>query len=157
MLAFQTFYPYGLNYRVDDEYMPENESRVVGNRFLPLHRLYKRTHYNYKIKFDKSSLKQNFVNILTTHLDHNLKDAGDFIRVSVKSLKKSFWKYVCYDAYDSLISEADSFPNQQWYEMTLDLIESKIYNPPASKTTKTKPKNSMKLYFCKKRHGHHKH
>ena len=29
--------------------------------------------------------------------------------------------------------------------MTLDLIESRIYNPPVSKTTKTKPKHLIKL------------
>ena len=34
--------------------------------------------------------------------------------------------------------------------MTLDLIESRIYNPPASKTTKTKPKHLIKLYFVNK-------
>ena len=33
--------------RVDDEYMVEKENRVVGNKFLPLHRLYKRPDYNY--------------------------------------------------------------------------------------------------------------
>ena len=37
-----------------------------------------------------------------------------------------------------------------WYEMTLDLIESRIYNPPASKTTKTKSKNLIKLHFVNK-------
>ena len=35
-------------------------------------------------------------------------------------------------------------------EITLDLIESRIYNPPASKTTKTKPKNLVKLHFVNK-------
>ena len=34
--------------------------------------------------------------------------------------------------------------------MTLDLNESRIYNPPASKTTKTKPKNLIKLPFVNK-------
>ena len=34
--------------------------------------------------------------------------------------------------------------------MRLDLIESKIYNPPASKTTQTKPKNLIKLHFVNK-------
>ena len=34
--------------------------------------------------------------------------------------------------------------------MTLDLIEFRIYNPPASKTTKTKPKNLIKLHFVNK-------
>ena len=62
------------------------------------------------------------------------------IRVSIKSFKKSFLKHICNDVYDFLSSKADSFPNQQWYEMTLDLIESRLYNPPAPKTTKTKPK-----------------
>ena len=34
--------------------------------------------------------------------------------------------------------------------MTMDLLESRIYNPPASKTTKTKPKNLIKLHFVNK-------
>ena len=95
-------------------------------------------------------MKQNFVKILTTHLDHNLKDAAYFIRVSIISFKKTFLKNLCNDVYDFLISKADSFPNQQWYEMTLDLIESRIYNPPAPKITKTKPKNLIKLHFVNK-------
>ena len=34
--------------------------------------------------------------------------------------------------------------------MTLDLMECKIYNPLASKTTKTKPKHLIKLHFVNK-------
>ena len=151
MLSLQTVYIYGLNDRVGDEYMEEKDSRVVGNKFLPLHRLYKAPQYNYsKNKLDNSFLKQNFVIILITHLDHNLKDAGYFIRVSIKSFKKSFLKHIRNNVYDFLSNKVDSFPNQQWYEMILDLIESRIYNPPASKTTKTKPKNLIKLHFVKK-------
>ena len=94
VLTLQTVYPYGLNDRVGDEYMAEKDSRVVGNKFLPLHSLYKRPEYNYsKNKLDNSFLKQNFVKILTTHVDHNLKDAGYFIRFSIKSFKKSFLKH----------------------------------------------------------------
>ena len=63
------------------------------------------------------------------------------------TLKKSFLKHVC-NVYDFLSSKADSFRNQQWSEMTLDLIECRIYNPPASKTTKAKPKNLIKLRFA---------
>ena len=94
-------------------------------------------------------MKQNFVKNLTTHLDKNLEDAGYFIRVTIKSFKKSFLKNVC-NVYDFLSSKADSFLNQQCYEMTLDLIESRINNPPVSKTTKTKPKHLIKLRFVNK-------
>ena len=69
MLTLHNVYPYGLNDRVGDEYMAQKESRVVGNGFLPLHRLNKRPNYNHP---------------KTAHLDHNLKDAGYFIRVSIK-------------------------------------------------------------------------
>ena len=52
--------------------MAKKESRVVGNKFLPLYCPYKFPDYNYsKIKLDNPFLKQNFVKILTTHLDHN--------------------------------------------------------------------------------------
>ena len=56
-------------------------------------------------------------------------------------------KYVCNDVYDFLSSKADLFSNHQWYEMTLDLIESRIYNPPGANTTKTKAKNLIRLHF----------
>ena len=72
---------------------------------------------------------------------HNLKDAGYFIRVFIKSFKKSFLRHACNDAYGFLSSKGDSFPDQQWYEITLDLIESRIYNPPASKKAKSKQQN----------------
>ena len=112
----------------------EKESRLFNKKFLPLHCLYKHPNYNNsKIKLDNSLFKQSFVKVLTTHLDHNLKDAGYFIYVSIKYFKKSFLKHVCDDVYDFHIKKADSFPNQQWYEMTLDINESRIYNPPASK------------------------
>ena len=89
MLTYQTVYLYGLNDRVGDEYMAQ--SRVVGNKFLPLHRLYKLPDYNCsKIELDHSLLKQNFVKNLARHLDHNLKDAVYFVRVSIKFLKSLF-------------------------------------------------------------------
>ena len=150
MLTLQTVYLYGLSDRVGDKYIAEKE-RVAGNKLLPLHRQYKRPDYNYsKIKLDDSFLKQNFVKILTTHLHHNLKDAGYFISVFIKSFKQSFLKHVCNDVSDFIGNKADSFSNQQWHEMTLLLIESRIYNPPASKTTDSKLKNLIKLHFKNK-------
>ena len=72
MFTIQAAYPYGLNDRVGDEHMAGKESRVVGNKFLPLYCPYKFSNYNYsKIKLDNPFLKQNFVKILITHLDHN--------------------------------------------------------------------------------------
>ena len=59
-------------------------------------------------------------------------------------------KHVCNDVYDFLSSKVDSFPKQQWYKMTLDLIGSRIYNSSASKTNKTKSKNLIKLHFVNK-------
>ena len=58
MLTLHTVYPYGLDDRVGDKYMAEKEIRVVGNKFLTLHHLYKLPDYNYsKIKLDNSFLK----------------------------------------------------------------------------------------------------
>ena len=62
----------------------------------------------------------------------------------------TFLKHVCNDVCDFLSCKVDSFPNQQWFETTLDLIESRIYNLPTSKTTKTKPKNLIKLHIVNK-------
>ena len=69
MLIHQTVYPYGLNDRFVDEYMAVKESRVLGNKFLTLHCLYKLPDYNYsKIKLDNSFLKK----ILLKSLPHIL-------------------------------------------------------------------------------------
>ena len=77
---------------------------------MPLHRLYKRPNYNYsKIKLDNSFLKQNFIKVLTTHFNHNLKDAGYFIRVSIKSSKRSFLKHVMMFII-SLVAKQIRFP-----------------------------------------------
>ena len=94
-------------------------------------------------------MNQIFLKIVSTLLDQNFKNDGYFIRVSITAFKKFFLKYV-YNVYNFLNSKANSFPNQQRYEMTLDLIGSRIYSPPASKTTKTKPKNLIKLHFVNK-------
>ena len=104
MLTLQTVYHYGLNDRMGDEYLAEKGSRVVGNKFL---QLIVYTNVQIKIKFDNSFSKQNFLKILTTHLDHNLKDASYFIRVSIKSFKMSFLKHVCNNVYHFLSSKED--------------------------------------------------
>ena len=118
---------------------------------LPLHRLYKRPDYNYsKVKLDNFFLKQNFVKILSTHFDHNLKDASYIIRVTIKSFKSFFSKHVCNDVYDFLTNKAFSFSNQKWYEITLDLIKSRFYNRATSETTKTERKTLIKLHFVSK-------
>ena len=126
MLTLQTVYPYGLNDRGADEY--------IGLLAISFYHyvIYTNAHIIITLKLNLIVLSWNFVKILTTHLDHNLKDASYFIRVSVKSFKKSFLKHVCNDVYDFLSSKADSFPNQQWYEM------------------KTKTKNISKLHFANK-------
>ena len=114
MLTIQTVYLCGLNDRVGDKYMVEKECRVVGKKFIPLYCLHKRPDYNYsKVKLVNSFLKQNFVKILTTHLDHNSENAGYFTRVSIKLFKKSFLKHVCNNFYDFLSRKAASFANQQ--------------------------------------------
>ena len=95
MLTIQTAYLYGRYDRVGDKYKVEKECRVVGKKFIPLYCLHKRPDYNCsKIKLVNSFLKQNFVKILTTHLDHNSENAGYFTRVSIKLFKKSFLKHV---------------------------------------------------------------
>ena len=50
----------------------------------------------------------------------------------------------------SLVSKADSFCNQQWYEMTLGVIESRIYDPIASKNAKSKLEKLINLHLVNK-------
>ena len=79
-----------------------------------------------------------------------MKDAGYFIRVSIKSFKKSALKHISSDIYDFISNKPDNFPNEQWYDMALDLIEARIYDPTSSKITKQTPKNIVKVHFVNK-------
>ena len=97
-------------------------------------------------------LKPIFLKILTTHINHNLKD-GCFFCISIKSPQNSFLKHVLNDVYDFFSRKRDLFPRKEWYEMTLDLFEWRIYNPPASKIIKAKPRNLIKLHFVNKSMG----
>ena len=151
MLTLQTVYPYGLNDRIGDEYMIEKDCRIIGNKFLPLKRLHDRPAYNvHKAKLDNSFLKSNFLKILQTHFDADLKNAGYFIRVSIKSFKKSALKFISSNIYDFIGTKTNNFPNQQWYYMALDLIELRIYRPPISNKTKRIPKNIIRINFINK-------
>ena len=151
MLKLQTVYPFGLNDRIGDEYMTEKECKVVSKKFLPLHRAHNRPPYNVnRTKLDNSFLKENFLKILQTHLDVNIKDAGFFIRVSIKSFKKSALKFISTNIYDFVSNKPNDFPNHQWYNMALDLIESRIYKPFSSGKTKTIPKHMIKINFVNK-------
>ena len=151
MLTLQTVYPFGLNDRIGDEYMTEKECRVVSKKFLPLNRVHKRPPYNgNRIKLDNSFLKNNFLKILQTHLDVNIKDAGYFIRVSIKSFKKSELKFIATNIYDYVSNKPQNFPNQQWYDMALDLIESRIYKPVSCVKPKKVPKYMIKIKFVNK-------
>ena len=124
---------------------------MVSKKFLPLHRLYNRPSYNAnKTKLDNSFLKNNFLKILQTHLDVNIKDAGYFIRVSIKSFKKSALKLISTNLFDFISAKPKDFPNHQWYDMTLDLIESRIYKPVSFNKTKIVPKHMIKIKFVNK-------
>ena len=64
MFTLQTVCPYGPNDREGDEYIAEKDSRVVGNKFLTLHRLYKRPEYIYsKIEFYNKILLRSLAHI----------------------------------------------------------------------------------------------
>ena len=90
MLTLQTVYSCGINDRADDECIAEKDNRVVGNMFCFYHCIVYikvQSIITFKNELDNSFLKQNFFKILSTHFGHNLKDAGYFVRVSVKFFK----------------------------------------------------------------------
>ena len=62
MLTLQTVFPYGLNDRVGDEYMTEKDSRVVGNKFLPL----KRSHDRPPCNANKNKHENSFLRHILT-------------------------------------------------------------------------------------------
>ena len=59
MLTLQSVYRYGPNEKIGDEYSEENESRVVGNKFLLLHDLQTSRLNNSKLKLNNCFWKEN--------------------------------------------------------------------------------------------------
>ena len=83
-------------------------------------------------------------------LSNNLHDAINYIRISVSTMKKSVLKKLYDNVIDILADQSCDCKFSHWYSAILDLIDSKMYKPPADKPKKTPPTNLCHIFFDNK-------
>ena len=89
MHELRTIFPYGLNDRIGDEFKTDNKHINVAAKFSSLPRKYSRANRGKNHKGVPRLLPQQFVKDLNQMLNTSIKDAPNFIRISISSMKKS--------------------------------------------------------------------
>ena len=90
----QRIFPYGLNDRIVDEFKTDNKHMNVAAKFPSLPRKYSRANRGKNHKGTPPLLPQQFLNELNHMLNTSIKDAPNFIRISISSGKKSYLKII---------------------------------------------------------------
>ena len=85
----RTAFPYGLNDRLSDDYMKDQDTSMIGLRFPPLKRSYQRVSRGVNRKGITRLNHIKFLSTLEVMLLENLKDSLIFVRMSLSSLKKN--------------------------------------------------------------------
>ena len=80
----------------------------------------------------------------------DVKEALNFIRVSVTSMKKAELKRLGDKINDLLLSKPLDFPYSQWYTVALDIVDCRLYVSPQVKKKRLLPSNVLHLKFCSK-------
>ena len=148
MLKLRTVYPYGLNDSLNSDMDP---CGIVGIHFPSLprnfsHPLVRRSSQKLKA-FDHESFFRSLFELFQT----NLRSVSKFLRVSLFGMRKSYLKTIAEHIHNILcISDDETLQFSTWLRMALDIIETKIYNPPPEKTKKELPKYRIKIPFVNK-------
>ena len=135
MHELRKIFPYSLKDRIGDEFI---------NTLMLL--------LNF-VKFWKNSkvvpllLPQQFLNNLHHMVNANSKDAPNFIRISISSIKKSYLKITHELLSIKLCDSLPDFIFSMYYHQAIDLIESNVCEllPPKLKTKS--PQNMCSIFF----------
>ena len=92
MHELRTIFPYGLNGRIGDEFKTDNKHNNVAAKFSSLLRKHIRANHGKNHKGVPPLLPQQLLNDLNHMLNTSIKDAPNFIRISIFSMKKSYLK-----------------------------------------------------------------
>ena len=80
-------------------------------------------------------------------LNASIKDAPNFIRISISSMKKSYLKTTHGLLSTKLCDSHPDFIFSIYYHQAIDLVESKIYKSLTPKSKKKPPKNVCSIFF----------
>ena len=154
MMKLRTVYPYGLNEKTGEENnfgQTERNYDIVGKNFPKLPRLSERTcesrhRKNNFSSFDCKQFLENFSN----QLNNSIRNAANYIRVVLSSMKKKHMKELACHFREILEGEGDDYSSLQWYMIALDIIETRLYKPPPEKPKRKPSKYRMNINFANK-------
>ena len=129
MHKLRTIFPYGLNDRIEDEFKTENKHINVAAKFSSLPITYSCANRGKNHKGVPRLLQQQFVKDLNQMLNTSIKDAPNFIRISISSMRKSYLKITHHFLSTKLCDSPPYFIFSICYHQAIDLIECKIYKP----------------------------
>ena len=150
MKTLRTVYPYGLNDRMSDDYMADQSKDKIGLKFPPLKRTFSRVGRGTKRKGAPSLNHQSFMDQLDSILNTNIKEAANFIRMSLSTMKKSQLKQLGDKINDLLLSNPLDFPYEQWYSMALDTIDCRTFIQAPTKPKRPPLLNVLHVKFRNK-------
>ena len=147
MHELRTIFPYGLNDRIGDEFKTDNKHINVAAKFSSLPRKHIRANRGKNHKDVLLLWPQQFSNDLNHMLNTSIKDAPNFISISISSMKKSYLKITHELLITKLCHSPPDFIFYIYYHRAIDLIESKIYKTLAPKSKKEPPQNVCSIFF----------
>ena len=144
MHELRTIFLYGLNDSIVDEFKTDNKHINFAAKFSSLSRKYSRANRG---KNHKGLLPQEFVKDLNQILNTSIKDASNFIRISISRMKKSYLKITHQLLSTKLCDSPSDFIFSIYYHQAIDLIESQINKPFTLKSNKKLSKNVCSIFF----------
>ena len=148
--TLRTVYPYGLNDKLGDDYMRDQNSSLIGLKFYTLKRNFNRTRRRISRVGTGKFNHKTFLEELDNVLNSEIKNASNFIRMSLTNMKTTELKKLADKINDILLSSPIDFPFSQWYSIALDIIDCRVYTPPPPKKKRPPLKNVLHVDFCNK-------
>ena len=150
MHELRTIFPYGHNDRIGDEFKTYNKHTNIDAKFSFLPRKYSRANCGKNHISVPRLLPQQFVKDLNQMLSSSIKDAPNFIRNSISSIKNSYLKITHQLLSTKLCGSSSDFIFSIYYHQAIDLMKSKIQKPLTPKSKKKPPKNVFSIFFDNK-------
>ena len=150
MKTLRTVYPYGLNDRVSDDYMKDQDHDKIWLKFPPLKRVYSRIGRGINRKGHCKLDHETFMAKLEHLLTSDVKEAMNFIRMSLAAMKKSNLKLLGDRISDFLLSKPADFLYGQWYTVALDIIDCQTYAKLPTKPKRAPLTNVIHVKFLNK-------
>ena len=137
----------GLNDRIGDEFKTDNKHINVAAKFSSLPRTYSRANRGKNHKGVTRLLPQQSVKDLNQMLNTSIKNAPNFIRISISSMRKYYLKITRQLLSTKVCGIPPDFIFSIYYHQAIDLVASKIYKSLTTKSKKKPPENVCSIFF----------